>query len=683
MVVAVPKVAQVAIAACGEYCSLGEVGAMSTILQMPVGVNEWHKLRSGRFFFVDKTALLRDLFLMGDKLFLTRPRRMGKTLLCDTLCEWFTHGSKSFAGLGIDGKLYEEGGYPVINLSFYGLGDEPDAASFEASMCERLIDAYGAAGFPVENCYGITSFGLLYLHLNSLARARGKELVFLIDEWDYPISSSLNKPELCVSFQRVLKKLYSWLRVQRNLRFLLVTGIMRYREISLFTGQDIQDISMEPAVAGLLGYTQADLHGEIFAPYVRDAAQRMGLTPSALLDKLECYYDGFCFDEDASVNVYCPLSINKFFSALVLGPEYVPKFESYWMNSAGASAALVSYLRGHQLPPQKIMELSDQDDLIMPNQSLMEISYLQNVSFEQILVLSGYFSIKSITADTKDKIPSSRKYHCAITNQEVKEKFLPVLLRYLVNFQDEEVSTLALALDQIKQALQKGDMAQLSLCFNKILCFVRYDAYKAMESRDSKGNDSAQNHGKDKAQDQGKPQEPVAQDQGEPQGQEAKDQVKAQAQNQVINPEPEAFYRSMLKLALCSDSIFTEDEVANNLGRSDLTAKTHDHRYIFELKRLNSDTKEAINKRLNDGESQILTRKYGNNSEQPSLPQTMVVLVISDTYRQICAWRSFKVQRTDLTLTVLERHDEPVDMSPQAFERQQGLIAPQEQSLSE
>ena len=163
---------------------------MATILQMPVGVNEWHKLRSGRFFFVDKTAQLRDLFLMGDQLFLTRPRRMGKTLLC------FTHGSKSFAGLGIDGKLYEEGGYPVINLSLYGLGDESDAASFEASMCTRLIDAYDAAGFPVENCYGITSFELLYLRLNRLARARGKELVFLIDEWDYPISSNLNKPEL-------------------------------------------------------------------------------------------------------------------------------------------------------------------------------------------------------------------------------------------------------------------------------------------------------------------------------------------------------------------------------------------------------------------------------------------------------------------------------------------------------
>ena len=72
----------------------------------------------------------------------------------------------------------------VINLSLYGLGGESDAASFEAKMCTRLIDAYDAAGFPVDNCYGITSFEALYLRLNRLARARGKELVFLIDEWD-------------------------------------------------------------------------------------------------------------------------------------------------------------------------------------------------------------------------------------------------------------------------------------------------------------------------------------------------------------------------------------------------------------------------------------------------------------------------------------------------------------------
>ena len=120
-----------------------------TLLQMPVGVSTWNDLRQGGFFFVDKTALLPKLFKLGTRLFLTRPRRMGKTLLCSMLQEWFTNGSKSFAGLAIDGKLQEEGGYPVINLSFFELGKNVDAAEFEADLCARLIDAYDAAGFPV------------------------------------------------------------------------------------------------------------------------------------------------------------------------------------------------------------------------------------------------------------------------------------------------------------------------------------------------------------------------------------------------------------------------------------------------------------------------------------------------------------------------------------------------------
>ena len=359
----------------------------AALLPMPVGVSQWSELRSGQYFFVDKTALLQKLFCMGNRLFLTRPRRMGKTLLCTMLQEWFTHGSKSFAGLEIDGKLQEEGGYPVINLSFFGLGDGVDAASFEADLCARLIDAYDAAGFQVTDCDGITSFNELYLRLNRLARKRGKPLVFLIDEWDYPLSSNLHQPQVFVALQHVLQKFYSWLRLQSSVRFILITGIMRYRETSLFTGRDITDISMEPVVANLLGYTQADLTGKHFAPYVNSAAKELGFTPSVLLNKLELYYDGFCFDHDASVKVYCPFSVNKFFSGLVSGSKL--EFGKYWMESSGASASLVSYLRHRQLSSQKITELSNQE-LVMSNDSLREVSYLQDVTFEQILVLGGY-----------------------------------------------------------------------------------------------------------------------------------------------------------------------------------------------------------------------------------------------------------------------------------------------------
>ena len=673
----------------------------STLLQMPVCASSWSELRQGGYFFVDKTALLPKLFSMGSKLFITRPRRMGKTILCSMLQEWFTNGSKSFAGLEIDGKLQEEGGYPVINLSFFELGKNVDAITFEAKLCSRLIDAYGAAGFQVSDCDGITSFDVLYLRLNRLARERGKPLVFLIDEWDYPLSSNLHKPQVFIALQQVLRDFYGWLRLQPNVRFLLITGIMRYRETSLFTGRNIRDISMEPVVANLLGYTQADLTGKQFAPYINGAAKELGMTPSAVLDKLETYYDGFCFDYDVSVKVYCPFSVNMFFSALDSGSK--PKFHNYWMESSGASIALISYLRNYQLSPQQITELSNQE-LKMSRESLQEVSYLQDVTFEQILVLSGYFSIKEIIVNSAQEEEedddydddANREYRCGITNKEVKDKFYPVLMSYVVSFQNTKGSPLAAALKKVKLALKHGDIAQLCFSFNEILGYVRYDAYKAMESRDKQSKAAAQTKGQSKAEEQGmqeaetqvgleaealSTQEVEAQVGLDAEALGAQNQGEEKTQNQVPKPEPESFYRTLLKLALSAKSILTEDEVANNLGRSDLEAATKNHVYIFELKRLESYTEATINKRLDDGEKQILERRYGNN-RHPELPKTMVVLVISDTYREICAWRRFKVQRIAQELVVIERHDELVAIGLQASEHQQGLVPHQDSSTT-
>ncbi|MBU3843666.1 MAG: AAA family ATPase, partial [Candidatus Anaerobiospirillum pullicola] len=404
-----------------------------------------------------------------------------------------------------------------------------------------------------------------------------------------------------------------------SVRFILITGIMRYRETSLFTGQDIIDISMEPVVADLLGYTQADLTGKQFVPYIKGAAKLLGMTPSAVLDKLERYYGGFYFDKDAIGKVYCPFAVNRFFSAVVRGSE--PKFESYWMKSSGAKYALASYLHDYPLSSQMIMELSDQR-LEMSNDSLRAGYLLQDVTFEQILVIGGYFSIKAITADTiKAKVSSNRNYRCGITNQDVRNVFFPVLMSYLVSFKNADGSALSTALGQVKSALRQGDIAQLCLIFNKILGYVRDDLFKELES----------------------------QDQGE-----------KQALYQVPKPDLEAFYRTVLKLALSSSSIIIKDEVANNLWRSDLEATTEDQVYIFALKRLGSITKASIDKRLDDGEKQILERMSGNNPPQPELPQTMVVVAISDTYRRICAWCRFKLQRTAQGLVVVERHKELV-----------------------
>ena len=137
---------------------------------------------------------------------------------------------------------------------------------------------------------------------------------------------------------------------------------MRWQEISSFTGYDFDDLSIEPWYATLMGYTQEDLEGESLAPYMTLAAHRLGITTKELLEQLKRHYGGFCFDEDAAVKVYCPYSINKFFSPLaakefLVDPNWMPEFKPFWMNSSHVSASLQAYFCSLALSQQELSEL--------------------------------------------------------------------------------------------------------------------------------------------------------------------------------------------------------------------------------------------------------------------------------------------------------------------------------------
>ena len=176
---------------------------MPKILEMPVGIPNWRTIHKERLFFVDKTGLIADLVKTGRRLFLSRPRRMGKTTLCSILAELFAHGVGSFQGLDIEKTWPVDKCYPVIRLMFLGL-NVTDAASFEADLCQRILDAYYDAGFsealhPSNDA--ISSLSILRRRLRALSGEQ--PLVFLIDEWDYPISDNLDNPELVAALKEV------------------------------------------------------------------------------------------------------------------------------------------------------------------------------------------------------------------------------------------------------------------------------------------------------------------------------------------------------------------------------------------------------------------------------------------------------------------------------------------------
>ncbi len=298
----------------GEAALQDSSGDASDLQNIPLGVSDWNNLTSKArdYVVVDKTAKLAEL-VNQRKVFIARPRRMGKTTLCSMLHELFAHGKGKFAGTAVYDLWSEPDVYPVIHLSFDKITAD-DALEFELWLKLFVVKAFKLVGFPeVESFQRDLALSGFLGQFNPIALQH--ELVFIIDEWHYPLTSLLEngKEDQFNVVRAVLRDFYAWLRGLPNVRFILVTGIMRYSEFSPFTGQDIQDLSMRPYFADLLGYTQEEVRTS-FARYIPRAANKLGITEEQLMEQLEQYYDGFCFDENASVKVYCPYAINKFFA---------------------------------------------------------------------------------------------------------------------------------------------------------------------------------------------------------------------------------------------------------------------------------------------------------------------------------------------------------------------------------
>ena len=260
---------------------------------LPIGISDWEYIQGKNLFFVDKSAKILKLIAKPRKVFLSRPRRMGKSTLISRIEEYFTAPPGTKDAQQVAEQVY------VITLKFDEV-EGANAAALEQSLQDSLVEAYNAAGIPQANECELQaqSFGRF---LKKLAQLRlDRPLVFLIDEWDKQLSLHLNHKEAFDENLAVLRTFYTWLRNLTNIRFILITGIMRYSESSLFTGNDITDISMDPLWADLVGVTEDELT-KYYAPYIKEAARRLNCSEAELIAQLKAHYGGWCYDNEAQV----------------------------------------------------------------------------------------------------------------------------------------------------------------------------------------------------------------------------------------------------------------------------------------------------------------------------------------------------------------------------------------------
>ena len=559
---------------------------ISTLPRMPFWQSEWSRIQAERLFFVDKTPLILDL-VKKPKVSLARPDGFGKTLLLSMIEDLFMHGTQNFQNTAIHDQWPKYERYPVVRLSFSNVpyvqeADQAadDVTAFEQSLITELGRAYHRAGFAQEEIDDYRQEATLHGFLSKLSNFSNQQrLVFLIDEWDVPLLAHLDNEVRFDALRRSLNVFYNWLRTL-NLRFLLVTGIMRYKETNLFTGRDIVDLSMHPKFSALLGYTQQELEHD-FADYLELAAQRHHMSKAELLQQLKFYYNGFCFDEDVSVKLYCPWAINSFFEQLH-DSDKAPPFRCFWMNAVGDPKSLRTFMERVQ-PNLAVLDEIKNKQVMLGRPDLINPTLFSKVEFFPLLTLNGYLTIQEAVEPVSDN-PDNRLFVCGFPNYEVKVEFEREFLNYLTK--NKSANGNKPLLTRIAQSLLNQDISTFCNLLNELFRSWRYDS----------------------------------------------------SQNNI-----EVDYRSFITLclALC-DKFMVREETGNNKGRSDIEVELpNTNVYVFELKRLaeGKNAPEDQQEMLDAGQKQMLSQGYGVNHATHGKHVTGVIIVISTDERQIVAWR--------------------------------------------
>lgn len=367
-------------------------------MKYPIGIQDFEKLRTNGYSYVDKSRFVYKLATEGEYYFLSRPRRFGKSLFLSTLEAYFQGKKELFEGLAIYDLETEWKKYPIFHIDL-------NTANFrEKDSLYTVLNDYLTTW---ESKYGAReSEATLALRFKGvIARAAEKEgcgVVILIDEYDKPILQTLRDPELQAEHRAQLKAFYSVLKTQdRYIKFAFLTGVTKFGKVSVFSDlNNLTDISMDHRYISICGMTEKELLAN-FKEGINELASANEDNETETIDKLRMRYSGYHFEEN-SEEIYNPFS--------VLNTLANSRYDDYWFK-ADTHTFLIDILKKHDYC---ITDL---------NKAQVKVNMMNNVDTNPIPVIyqSGYLTIKSYDERFKN-------YQLGIPNKEVEEGILNTLL---------------------------------------------------------------------------------------------------------------------------------------------------------------------------------------------------------------------------------------------------------------
>ena len=422
------------------------------------------KFYLNNYIYVDKTKYIRDLIKL-EKVFISRPRRFGKSLTLDTIATLFETGVEPyFKGTWIYDK-WTEPTYPVLRLNFL---------NFDKNSLEKFNNKLNSKITEFAELNHVTSYKEKEEaedsidHLLEQLRLENRQIVILIDEYDCQMTANINNETLYKQFQEKIKSFYANIKDKFAIKFLGITGVTRLKDVAIFSvGSDINDITNSSAYSQMIGFTRDEIK-KFYIDYLKLAAsyenncnvdEVTDTQIESLLDRLAQNYDGYCFDEFYKKKVFSTWSVNKFFQSVVSN-KFV-YFGEYWYDNGGLPSILANYLQTHKL---NALDYIDKDKTInIKVNDFKNPTSLTSINQNVLMCQTGYLTLRS-------PVYSKGFMTLGIPNSEVYNALFSLMaLNVFDDTKLENVNEQILA--------QSNDVGEIIGLFNTVLNTVSYDNY--------------------------------------------------------------------------------------------------------------------------------------------------------------------------------------------------------------
>ena len=474
------------------------------------------------FIYVDKTEYIPKLVKLK-RVFISRPRRFGKSLTLDTIATLFETGVEPyFKGTWIYDK-WTEPTYPVFRLSFLNL-DNSSMDLFKKQLNSKITEF--ANKISVKGYVEKTEPEDSILSLLEKLEEETRQIVILIDEYDYQLTSNINNDDLYKQFQQKIKRFYANIKDKFAIKFLGITGVTRLKDVAIFSvGSDINDITNSSAYSQMIGFTRDEIK-KFYIDYLKLAAsyenncnvdEVTDTQIESLLDRLAQNYDGYCFDEDYEKKVFSTWSVNTFLQSVV--DKKKVQFGEYWYDNGGLPSILVNYLKTHEL--NAFEYLNKEKSVTIPVNDFLNPTSLTTINQNVLMCQTGYLTLRSALTS------GDLTVDLGIPNGEIYKALNRLLA---INFYKEGIYALAKG---VRDLLDAGEIEDIIDRFNSVINSVSYDHFP-------------------------------------------------------INSE--AAVQNYLYLFLIGAGIETTTESHSSKGRADLIIETKNRRLVFELKYAEDET---------------------------------------------------------------------------------------------